>query len=426
MTIAVVTFHLGGVVVDLRELIVILELHKQGLSISSIAERVGMDRKTVRKYIALGVQAPRYGPRLPRPCVVDPFRDYLAHRIEEFPELSVARLYREVRELGYAGGRTSVREAIRKVRPPRHKPFEVRFETGAGQQAQVDFAHFLTEFEEAPGMRRIWLFSMVLGHSRYLWARFVAHQDLQTVLRCHMEAFSHFGGTPHEILYDRMKTAVLGEGEDRHIVYNEKLMALAEHYGFVPRACKAYRAKTKGKVERPFRYIRQDFFLGRRFRNLDDLNLQLRQWLASVANVRLHGTTQRVVLQHFSEEQPTLQALPAGIFNAVIRLERRVSHEGFVSVGGNQYSVPDRTRKRVLEVHSLAHEIQIFEDGALLAVHPALEGTRQTSVLPEHRQLQNRIKDHDRQRRLIEPVVRRPLDFYDQVGRRLAAHGRLP
>jgi len=102
------------------------------------------------------------------------------------------------------------------------------------------------------------LFSLVLGHSRYLWARFCLHQDLQTLLRLHIEAFEHLGGVPREILYDRMKTAVLGEGEDEHIVYNRSLLAPAAHYGFSPRACKPYRAKTKGKVERPYRYIRQE------------------------------------------------------------------------------------------------------------------------------------------------------------------------
>lgn len=265
---------------------------------------------------------------------------------------------------------------------------------------------------------------MVLGHSRYLWARFVAHQDLQTVLRCHLDAFEHFGGAPREILYDRMKTAVLGEGQDRHIVYNAKLVALAQHYGFAPRACQAYRAKTKGKVERPFRYIRQDFFMARRFRNLDDLNRQLRHWLDSVANVRLHATAQRIVAEHFAEERPALSVLPSGPFNALIRLERRVSHEGFVSVGGNYYSVPDRTRKRVLEVHSLAREVRIFEEGTLLAAHPVLEGRRQSSILPGHRTLATRLAERRRRPPARQqPVARRPLDFYDRVGRRLAGSG---
>jgi transposase len=415
----------GVSVVELEEVMTILELHRQGLSISAIAARLGMDRKTVRKYIRNGVQAPRYGPRAPRPCVVDPFVHYVTERVREFPDLSVERLLREVRAMGYAGGRTALGDLVREVRPPRQRGFEVRFETPAGHQAQVDFAHFSVEFDDAPGQRRsIWLFSIVLGHSRYLWGRFVEHQDLQTVLRCHMEAFEHLGGAPREILYDRMKAAVLGEVE-KHIVYNAKLVAFAQHYGFAPRACKAYRAKTKGKVERPYRYIRQDFFLARRFQNLADLNRQLREWLDTVANVRVHGTTHCVVAQHFSEERPTLQALPAGTFNGVIRLERRVSHEGLVSVGGNYYSVPDRTRKRVLDVHSLAHEIRIYEDGELLAVHPVLEGRRRTSLLPGHRRA-NQRKQPARHPvpSVTASVARRPLSFYDQVARRLAEAGR--
>lgn len=408
--------------VDLGEVMTILELHRQGLSISAIATRLGMDRKTVRKYIKDGVQAPRYGPRAPRPCVVDSFVGYITERVCAFPDLSIERMLREVRAMGYKGGRTALGDLIREVRPPRRSGFEVRFETPAGQQAQVDFAHFNVEFDEVPGQRRsIWLFSIVLGHSRYLWGRFVEHQDLQTVLRCHMEAFEHIGGVPREILYDRMKTAVLGESE-KHIVYNAKLVAFAQHYSFAPRACKAYRAKTKGKIERPYRYIRQDFFLARRFQNLGDLNRQLRQWLDTVANVRVHGTTQRVVAKHFGEERASLQCLPAGMFNGVIRLERRVSHEGLISVGGNYYSVPDRARRRTLDVHTLAHEIRIYEDNELLAVHPVLEGRRRTSMLPGHR------RPHERQKEVTpapSPVVtRRPLTFYDQVAKRLASGGR--
>lgn len=129
------------------------------------------------------------------------------------------------------------------------------------------------------------------------------HQDLPTVLRCHAAAFDAIGGVPREILYDRMKTAVIGEGETGGIVYNRALLDLARHFGFHPKACKPYRAKTKGKVERPFRYIREDFFLARSFRNLDDLNTQLRQWLDAVANPRVHATTQRVVVEAFAEER---------------------------------------------------------------------------------------------------------------------------
>jgi len=418
-------------VIKLRELIVILDLHKEGLSVSAIAERTGLDRKTIRKYIARGVESPQYGPRAPRPRLMDPYEAYVRERLAAFPELSVPRLLREIRPLGYAGGRTMLADLVREVRPVVVPGFEVRFETEAGQQAQVDFAHFKLAFEREPEqLRVVWLFSLVLGHSRYLWARFCLHQDLQTLLRLHIEAFEHLGGVPREILYDRMKTAVLGEGEDEHIIYNRSLLALAGHYGFTPRACKAYRAKTKGKVERPYRYIRQDFFLGARFADLDDLNAQLKGWLDTVANARKHGTTERVVAEHFAQERVSLLALPVGAFNATLKLERRISHEGMVSVGGNRYSVPDGTRSRTVEVHTLAQEIRIFEDGALIAVHPVLQGRRQCSVLPGHRKLvrtgapRSAATKGTALARAGEAVARRPLSFYEAVAKRLAGSGR--
>ena len=224
-------------------------------------------------------------------------------------------------------------EFLRDVRPAAEPAlFERRFETPPGllrspflrgiaprwRQAQADFAFFRVPFTDEPGVERIvWLFSLVLGHSRMMWGRFVARQDLAAVLRCHVAAFEAFGGVPEQILYDRMKTAVLGEVDERGIVYNDKLLDLAAHYGMVPKACRPYRAKTKGKVERPFRYVREDFFLARSFRNLDDLNLQLGQWLDWIANRWLHGTTGQVVLEHFIEEQAMLWSVPADPFNAV-------------------------------------------------------------------------------------------------------------
>ena len=173
----------------------------------------------------------------------------------------------------------------------------------------------------------------------------------------------------------------------------------------------AYRPKTKGKVERPFRYIREDFFLGGTFRNLDDLNIQLRNWLDTVANPRVHATTQRVVNEAFAQEKPNLKTLPLAPYRAVLKLERRVSHEGMVSVGGNLYSVPDTTRRRILDVHVFANEIRIFENGAVVASHLALEGRDQTRLDPAHR-------------KASAPSRRRPSDGEPVViRRRLAGQG---
>jgi transposase len=151
----------------------------------------------------------------PRSRITDPFEPYLKERLAAYPGLTAVRLWREAKERGYAGGYSSLRDCVRDLRPPRTAGFEVRFETPPGQQAQVDFAHFEVEFADEPGVRRIvWLFSMVLGFSRLIWGRFVVHQDLQSVLRCHIAALEAIGGAPHEILYDRMKTAVIGEDAD--------------------------------------------------------------------------------------------------------------------------------------------------------------------------------------------------------------------
>ena len=340
--------------VRLGELVVILDLHRQGLSVSAIAQRTGLDRKTVRKYIAAGLEPPAYGPRQPRPTKVAPFQAYLRERVAAYPELTGTRLHREIGELGYGGGQTAVKEVLREVRPNPAPGFEVRFETPPGRQAQVDFAHFRTVFTDEPGTE------------------------------------------------------------------------FARHYGYLPKACKAYRAKTKGKVERPFRYIREDFFLGRSFRSLDDLNGQFRQWLDQVANARTHATTHRVVREHFADERPSLPPLPAGPFQAVLRLERRITRDGMVSVDGNLYSVPDTTRRRPVEVHSTAGEVRILENGRIVAVHPVIEGRGQRRILAGHRTTPPPANSQT-PRNTPPPgqsgdvVALRPLAFYDAVGKRLAA-----
>jgi transposase len=409
----------------------ILDLHRQGVTVSAIARRVGLDRKTVRRYIVRGLEPPVYGPRKPRTTQLQRFERYLRERITVFPQLTGRRLHRELRDLGYTGGYTILTEFLRDIRPAAAPEFEVRFETPPGRQAQVDFAHFRTVFTDEPGAERIvWLFSLVLGHRRMLWGRFVLHQDLPTLLRCQAAAFEALGGVPEQVLYDRMRTVFLREDtEAGDIVFNRTLLEFARHYGYLPKACRPYWAKTKGKVERPFRYIREDFFLGRSFRNLEDLNTQFRQWLDQVANVRVHATTRRVVAEHFAEERPKLQPLPAGPFQAVLRLERRISRDGMVSVGGNFYSVPNTAQRRSVKVHSTTDEVRILEEGSVIAVHPVLDGRGQRRIVAGHRTLPAPANSQTPRNgaasltRSGEIVALRSLAFYDAVGRRLAAKG---
>ena len=281
----------------------------------------------------------------------------------------------------------------------------------------------------------------MLGYSRLLWARFVLHQDLQTVLRCHLAAFAALEGVPRQILYDRMKTAVSGEDAEGHIVYNRTLVDFARHHGYHPKACRPHRPKTKGKVERPYRYIREDFFLARSFQNLDDLNAQLRHcstpsptrastpppagsspWpspRSSRSSSRCHGCRSA----RFSGSNG---AWPPGWGTGPQPRSGGQAHAGMVSIGGNYYSVPDTTRRHILEVQALADEIQIFQAGQLIARHPVLEGRNQRRVAPGHRKAPAwapRRHAEGEEPILIgragEIVARRSLDFYEAVALRL-------
>jgi transposase len=154
----------------------LLDLHRQGLSVSAIARRLRLDRKTVRKYIAQGLEPPTYGPRAPRPQKLDAYLPFLRDRLQAVPQLSAVRLLRELRPLGFSGGYTSVKTAVRAMRPAPTK-FEHRFETAPGEQAQVDFSQFRAIFTRQPDR----IVTLVLGYSRYLWGEFVWHQ---TCSRC--------------------------------------------------------------------------------------------------------------------------------------------------------------------------------------------------------------------------------------------------
>jgi transposase len=204
--------------------------------------------------------------------------------------LSAVRLFEEVRAAGYAGGITQLRDFVARVRPrPEPEPV-VRFETPPGLQAQVDFAAF-----RFPWGKRYALL-VVLGYSRVLWLRFYPRQTMATVIAGLEAAFAAFGGVPRELLFDQMKSVIL---EDRRpeggtLLENAEFLRFAQHHGFRIRACRPFRAQTKGKVERPVSYVRSNFVYGREFLGDADLAAQTERWLEQTANSRVHGTTGEV------------------------------------------------------------------------------------------------------------------------------------
>jgi hypothetical protein len=182
------------------------------------------------------------------------------------------------------------------------------------------------------------------------------------------------------MLYDRMKAVVTDSDTNGRPVFHPALLALAAHYDFTPEACRPYRAQTKGKVERPVGYIREDFWLGRSFRDLTDLSAQWWEWLATVANVRLHGTTGVRPLDRLREER--LRPLPPHPHDPVLAIERALSRDGFVSVRGNRYAVPLPLHRSPIEVRVHPLTCELYTDGAWLATYALAPGRGGTCTQP--------------------------------------------
>lgn len=290
-------------------------LRRQGQSLRSIAQAVGISVNTVVKYLGdEGVITYKSRPRIR--AKIDPYRDYLKARIASAHpiRLPATVLLREIQEQGYGGGITQLRVYLRSQRPSCLVEEERRFETGPGRQMQVDWI----DFRKSPSF--LAAFVATLGFSRFSYVSFVTNEKLETLIECHKEAFDYFGGVPVEILYDNMKTVILQRdayGPAKHR-FNPGMLDFARHYGFQLKVCKPYRAKTKGKVERFNRYLRYSFYnpliskLKMSHLKLDRQTAQVEvlKWLRDVANVRLHGTTGEVPQERLKEEQKFLQQLP--------------------------------------------------------------------------------------------------------------------
>ena len=220
----------------------------QGLTKAVIAERLGINRRTINRWISKGdldrdvdATVPRYGPRPAVPTKLDPFKPIIETRLKALPELSAVRLLEEIRAAGYTGGYTQLKEYVRKIRP-RETEAVVRFETPPGHQAQVDFADF-----RLPWGKRYALL-VVLGYSRLLWLHFFARKDMVALLAGLEQAFAFFGGVPRELLFDQMHSVITKDErlDGRRLVHNAEFLRFSAHWSFTPRACRPYRAKTKG------------------------------------------------------------------------------------------------------------------------------------------------------------------------------------
>ena len=312
-------------------LVLLQHLLDESLSKTAIAQRLGVSRRVIYHWIATGqltrdVDAPPPRRAVPRATKLDPYKPIIGDRLTTYPELSAVRLFAEVRAAGYPGGITQLRDYVALVRPrPEPEPV-IRFETAPGHQAQVDFAEF-----RFPWGKRYALL-VVLGYSRLLWLKFYARQTLATVISGLEEAFAYLGGVPHELLFDQMKAVIVEDqrAQGGKLLEHPEFLRFAHHWDFCIRACRPYRAQTKGKVERPVRYVRGNFIYGREFVGDADLDAQRLWWLEHVANARQHRTINAVPRARFeAEERAALQPLAARPYRPLVlpveRLTRRTS-----------------------------------------------------------------------------------------------------
>lgn len=291
-------------------------LHRQGYSIRAISRKLNLSRNTVREYLRQPAKTPRYTKRATSASILDPYKRYLQERIAAAKPhwIPAPVLLNEIQARGYRGGVSTIKTFIRMFKPASNEPV-VRFETDPGVQLQVDFTTIKR------GRHTIKAFVATLGYSRASYVRFTQTERQEDWLEGIAAALDYFGGVPQEILFDNAKCIMLrrdayGDGQHQ---WNAQLLSQAKDYGYRPRACRPYRAKTKGKVERFNAYLKQSFItpLAATLKQVgleltvEAANAHIGPWLAEIAHQRMHGTTKVKPQIRLDEERLVLLPLPS-------------------------------------------------------------------------------------------------------------------
>jgi transposase len=334
--------------------------HREHWKIRAIARKLGRDPKTIRHVLGLPHQEPL-------PPKLEGFKTFVQTCVAQ--KLKAPRILRELRERGYTGGMTILKEYLREMRGTQKKPTTVfkRFETKMAEEGQVDWSPYRLPIGSVETV--VHCFSLILCYSRRLWIGFFRNERLPSLLHAHVEALTYHRGSPERLVYDNQTTVTLGRVA-RKPLWHPTFLEFANHYGFKPFACRVRHKERKGKVERPFGWIEDDFLRGTVFQSFEDLNQKARVWLDTVANVRKHSTTGRLVDAMYAEEQPFLIALPAVPFHAERREVRKVQKDGYVPVDGSFYPTPLKPgNQATLLIYPNRVEI-LDAAGAVVAAYP--------------------------------------------------------
>jgi transposase len=351
---------------------------ERGDSTRRIARELGVDRKTIRRWLRIGGWRPRQNGERRR--AIDAFATFIDRRGPEVDWNGVV-LHRELAALGFSGGYQQVQRFLKPRRFQRRwqEAATIRFETGPGEQAQVDYGQLQVWIGEQP--ETVHLFVFTLGYSRRLFTHAYRNERLATLLDGHERAFRWFGGVTLTCLYDNPRTLVLGRIENK-VRWHPLFEDFARYYGFTPHACQPYRPRTKGKVESGVKYVKRNGLAGRRFASWEELNSWLERWSGEVADLRIHGTTHERPIDRFTRERLTpLGSRPPYRYERV-RL-RRVASDALVAVEAARYSVPVEYVGLMVSVQESAEHFEFFHQDKLVARH--LKAARHRVVMdPAH------------------------------------------
>lgn len=377
----------------------------KGLKSSQIAEEIGLNLKTVLKW--MNQPAYQQRARSKRPRKLDPFKAQIVVLLERHP-YTAQQIFQQLRSQGYTGGYSVLKDFVRQARPLR-KPAYLMLEFAPGECAQVDWGSY-GSVTVGSTRRRLSFFVMVLCHSRLMYVEFVLTEGMEQFLTCHQNALNFFGGVPKKIMIDNLKVGVLQHPLGEKAVFNPRYLDLAAHYGFHPVACTVRKANEKGRVENGVGYIKKNFLNGLEIPSFAALQPAAVLWRDTVANVRLHGETQRQPLDLFAEEKPRLQPLPVVPYDTGVIRPIGANSYACVVLDTNRYTVPHLYASQKLTLKLYPKELKLYHLEKLIAFHPRSYERRKLVRNPDHiRELQQqRIKARE-QTLLLSFVALSPL-----------------
>ena len=347
----------------------------------TIATQLGVHHSTVDRVLSQAGM-PK-AERTRQASIIDPYLPFITETLGQYPKLTATRLYAMAQQRGYPGGPSQFRSHVAQLRPRKPSEAYLRLRTLPGEQAQIDWGHF-NYVQIGRAQRPLMAFVMVLSWSRRIFLRFYLNQRMESFLRGHVAAFDAWGAVPRVLLYDNLKSAVL-ERRDDAIRFHPTLLALSAHYRFEPRPVAVARGNEKGRVERAIRYIRDSFFAGRQWSDIEDLNTQADIWCAGTAANRPCQEDQRMTVgEAFTQEQPQLLALPDNPFETDERVEVSVGKTPYVRFDLNDYSVPHTQVQRTLTVIASLTRVRVLNGSEVIAEHPRVYGKAEQIENPAH------------------------------------------